>query len=311
MVIPHPSLAGKNVALIVGGPGSEREVSQASGRAVGAALARAGALVTEVDARDEGFVLPGETQLAFLMIHGTFGEDGHLQRELERRGVLYTGEGVEVSDRCFDKVKTKRAFAAAGVPTPEWEVIRAGERPTLGLPMVIKATREGSSVGVHLCRKEADIDPALADCARYGDEILVERLIEGLETTVGILGDQALPVILIKPPADGFYDFRNKYPFLSPGGHADHYCPAPFDEELTAIVQRAALQAVRALGVQVYCRVDIVLDDRARVAHVLEANTIPGMTEASLLPEAAAAAGIKMPELLGRIAELSAAARRT
>src|SRR5215212_3297396 len=148
-------LAGKRIAVLMGGPGSERDVSLATGRGVSKALRSLGAEVTEVDVRDENFPLPDPVDLGFLTIHGTFGEDGRIQRILEQRGVAYTGEGVEESETAFDKILSKRRFDAAGVPTPEWEVIAPGDRPTIPLPIVLKPPREGSTVGVHII-KSAD-----------------------------------------------------------------------------------------------------------------------------------------------------------
>jgi D-alanine-D-alanine ligase len=264
-----------------------------------------GANVTEIDVRDENFELPPGVNLAFLTIHGTFGEDGRLQRILEQRGIAYTGDGVEPSEVAFDKIRSKRSFDRANVPTPPWQVIEPTSRPTIPLPIVIKPPREGSTVGVHIIKSEDQIAPATADVGRFGSEILVEKFIPGRELTVGILGDQALPIIEIIPKG-GFYDFTNKYPFLNPqaGGAAQHVCPAQIESGKTEQIQQVALQAHRALGLQVYSRVDVILSDDGGI-HVLEANTIPGMTEASLLPEAAAVAGIGYPELCLRIIELS------
>ncbi len=297
-------LAGKKIAVLVGGPGSERDVSLRSGESVARAITAAGANeVVQVDVRDENFVLPPGIDLAFNMIHGTFGEDGRLQEILEKRGLPYTGEGVETSRITFDKILTKRRFEEHGVRTPEYEVIKPGQTPSLSLPLVVKAAREGSSVGVYLVREADELTPALREVAAFGDDILIERLIEGHELTVGILGDLALPVIMIKPKK-GFYDFKNKYPWLNPDGAADHYCPAPLSPEVTARVQKLALDAHRALNLQTYSRVDILLDGHDE-AFVLEINTIPGMTDSSLLPEAAKVAGIDMPQLCERIAQLS------
>jgi D-alanine-D-alanine ligase len=298
-------LANKKIAVLAGGPGSEREVSLRSGASVAAALAQAGALPEIIDVRDENFTIAPDVDMAFNMIHGTFGEDGRLQSILEERGIPYTGEGVETSRLAFDKILSKRRFEHHHVSTPRYEVLRAGDSPTLPLPIVVKAPREGSSVGVYLVRAEAEIAPALQGAAQFADDLLIEELIDGQELTVGLLGDEALPIIMIKPK-DGFYDFKNKYPWLNPSGAADHYCPAPLSDHVTAHVQALALDASRALGIQTYCRVDILLDKQDR-AFVLEVNTIPGMTDSSLLPEAAKVAGIDFPRLCERIAELSLA----
>lgn len=297
----------KKIAVLMGGPGSERDVSLATGRGVVKALRAVGADVVEVDVRDENFVLPDDVDLAFLTIHGTFGEDGQLQRILESRGVAYTGDGVEESETAFDKIRSKKKFCEHGVTTPKWEVITAGERPTLPVPIVIKPPRQGSTVGVHIIKSEHEIDSAMGEVAKYDRELLVEEFVPSRELTVGILGDQALPILEIIPKG-GFYDFTNKYPFLNPqaGGGAEHVCPAKIDPEKTKEIQQLALRAHRAIGLQVYSRVDVLLPEDG-VATVLEANTIPGMTEASLLPEAAAAAGINYVDLCLRIIELSRA----
>jgi D-alanine-D-alanine ligase len=281
----------------------------ATGKGVAKALRSLGVDVTEIDLKGADFELPVGIELAFLTIHGTFGEDGQLQQILEDRGVPYTGEGVEQSAIAFDKIRSKEAFRQHDVPTPYWQIITAGQRPTIPIPVVIKAPRQGSTVGVHIIRNEREIDGAIADATTYDRELLVERFVTGRELTVGVLGDQALPVLEIIPKG-GFYDFNNKYPFLNPnaGGSAEHVCPAEIGPERTAEVQQLALRAFRALGLEVYARVDVLLPEDGE-ATVLEANTIPGMTEASLLPEAAAAAGISYPELCARIIELSAKRR--
>lgn len=288
-----------HLAVVMGGPGSEREVSLRSGRAVAGALRQAGHRVTEVEIEGSEVGLPGDTGLCVLMIHGTFGEDGQIQGILDRRGIPYTGEGAEASRTAFDKLASKKLFDAAGVPTPRWEVLAPGQRPTLPLPIVVKAPREGSSVGVHLVRSADQVESALADCASMDREILVEELIEGRELTVGVVGDRALPVVEIRPQ-EGFYDYAHKYT----KGASEYFCPAPLDEATTRRVQDAALAAHRALGLEVYSRIDILLRADGEL-FVLEANTIPGMTETSLLPKAAAAAGTSFPALCEEIAELS------
>lgn len=303
------ALTGKRIAVLKGGPGSERAVSLATGAGVGNALRSLGAVVTDVDVNGANFELPRDVDLAFVAIHGTFGEDGQVQEILEKRGVAYTGEGVEGSRAAFDKILSKEKFDAAGVTTPEWEIIATGERPKMALPYVIKAPRQGSTVGVYIVKEQAELDDAMREASTYDERLLVERFIPARELTIGILGEQALPILEIIPKG-GFYDFTNKYPFLNPsaGGGAQHVCPAKIPEKETRAIQDLALRAHRSLGLKVYSRVDIMLPEAGEPT-VLEINTIPGMTEASLLPEAAAAAGISYPELCMRIIELSAAAR--
>jgi D-alanine-D-alanine ligase len=193
------------------------------------------------------------------------------------------------------------------VATPDWQVVKLGQRPTIAVPFVVKPPRQGSTVGVYIVKNAAEIDGAMAEAARYDAELLVEKFIPGRELTIGILGDQALPILEIIPKG-GFYDFANKYPFLNPqaGGAAEHVCPAKIDARKSTEIQNLALQAYRALGLCVYSRVDVLLPTDG-AATVLEVNTIPGMTEASLLPEAAAAAGIDYANLCLRIIELSRA----
>jgi D-alanine-D-alanine ligase len=295
----------KKIAVLMGGPGSERDVSLATGRGVSKALRSLGAEVVDVDVHDENFALPKDIDLAFITIHGTFGEDGQLQKILEERGVPYTGDGVDASLAAFDKILSKEKFREHNVVTPEWEVIEAGQRPTISTPLVVKPARQGSTVGVVIVKNASELDAALAEAARYDRKLLIEKFVSGRELTIGILGDQALPILEIIPKG-GFYDFNNKYPFLNPqaGGGAEHVCPAKIDPAKTKQIQEQALRAFRALGLVVYSRVDVLLSE-AGDPFVLEVNTIPGMTEASLLPEAAAAAGISYVDLCARIIALS------
>jgi len=304
------TLANQKIAVLMGGPGTERDVSFATGRGVAKALRSLGSEVTEVDVKGPDFELPPDIDLAFLALHGTFGEDGQVQRILEGRGVAYTGDGVAESELAFDKIRSKEAFRQHGVATPYWQVVTNGQRPTIPIPFVIKAPRQGSTVGVHIIKNEREIDASIGDAHKYDRQLLIEKFVPGRELTIGILGEQALPILEIIPKG-GFYDFTNKYPFLNPGagGGAEHVCPAKIPEDRTRAIQDLALRAHRSLGLQVYSRVDIMLSDEGEPS-VLEVNTIPGMTEASLLPEAAAAAGIGYAELCARIIELSEQRRR-
>lgn len=287
------------IAVLMGGPGTEREVSLRSGAAVARALEACGAAVDLVDVRTADFSLPEGTELAYNMIHGTFGEDGAVQQILDRRGVPYTGEGAEGSRIAFDKIVSKERFDRHGVPNARWHVIRRGENPQLPLPLVLKAPRQGSSVGVHIIRNVSEIPAAMDDCLKFGEEVLVEEFLTGRELTVGILGDEALPIIEIRPH-EGFYDYEHKYT----KGASEYLVPAPIGDEATAQVKKAALEAHRSLGLEVYSRVDVLLAEDGRIG-VLEVNTIPGMTETSLLPKSAAVIGLDFPALCEKIAELS------
>ena len=294
-------LKGKKIALLKGGPGKERDVSLRSATAVAKALQICGAEVNEIDVTGPEFDLPDGTELAFNMIHGTFGEDGQVQEILSQRGITYTGEGINGSRTAFDKIRTKECFDRAGVPTSTWHSIRPGESPRLQLPYVVKAPQQGSSVGVHIVRKTESLALALEDCFKYGDEVLVEAFFPGRELTVGILGNTALPVIEIVPK-EGFYDYDNKYT----SGASEYFVPAPLSPELALRIQETALAAHHALDLEVYSRVDILLAADGSMS-VLEINTIPGMTELSLLPKAAAVAGLDYPSLCEEIAGLSMA----
>ncbi len=299
-------LSTTKIAVLMGGPGSEREVSLASGKAVLKALLELGLDAVPVDITTTEITLPDGIGLAFNVIHGTFGEDGQLQDALEKLGIPYTGAGPDSSRIAFDKNLAKAAFIAHGVPTPRAEIIDVSNGPKLpsfAAPFVVKPPREGSSVGVHIVRRQAQAEAAMADAAKYGNDILVEEFIGGKELTVAILDDVALPIVQITPP-EGVYDMASKYPWLSGAKGSEYQCPADLDLEITMAVQAAALAAHRALGVEIYSRVDVLLDSQNR-PYVLEANTIPGMTETSLLPKAAAAIGISFPELCKKIAELS------
>lgn len=305
-------MLGQNecVAVLMGGPGSERQVSLASGAAVLRALQSAGLPAVAVELTEAKLELPPGCRLAFNVIHGTYGEDGRLQADLQRSGCRYTGAGVDSSALAFDKNRAKERFFAAGVPTPQAQILGLPDlcatdwpRPSLPLPLVVKPPCEGSSVGVHVVQREAQWEPALRDAARYGRTALVESFIKGRELTVAVLDDVALPVVEIVP-REGFYNMENKYPWLAGGAGSEYHCPAPLSEQATARVQQAALAAHRALGVEVYSRVDVLLDDQEQ-PFVLEVNTLPGMTETSLLPKAAAQAGLGFVELCLKIAELS------
>lgn len=302
-------ISGKTIAVLKGGPGSEREVSLKTAESVVEALTSVGAIVVEVDVASSEFEVPADTLIAFNTIHGTFGEDGQLQSLCEARGLRYTGAGVETSRIAFDKALTKEKFVAAGVPTPRSQLLKldGSEELAFDLPVVVKPPREGSSVGVHIVHTADELERALADAKRFGDDTLVEEFIDGKELTIGILGDDVLPIIHIQPE-DGFYDINNKYPWMTGTGKTHYHCPADLDAETTARVQTAAFAAFKAAGTEVYGRVDCLL--RADGSpYILEINTIPGMTASSLLPKAARAYGIEFPQLCLRIIELSLAAR--
>ena len=306
MATPPTSL---NIVVLLGGPSAEREVSLRSGAAVAAALRGLGHGVHEVDPTPGSLRLPPETDVAFLALHGTYGEDGTVQSELEALGIPYTGCGIESSRIAFDKILAKERMIGAGVPTPRYRVLRSGSESWPGedwtCPVVLKPAREGSSVGLQFVETPGAFSEALQASLRHGTEILMEPRIGGRETTVGILDGVALPVVEVRPKS-GAYDYRNKY---TPGC-TDYQCPAGFPGETTVRIQEAALGAFRAVGARDYARVDVMVTPEG-MPMVLEVNTLPGMTETSLLPKAAAAAGISFPELCGRMVELALRRKRS
>lgn len=295
------------IAVLMGGPGSERQVSLASGNAVLKALQSLGLDAVPVDVTTTEIVLPEGTGLCFNTIHGTFGEDGRLQSILDEMGVPYTGARAESSRIAFDKSLAKQAFLTGNVPTPRAELIDLSNGPVLPSfppPFVVKPPREGSSVGIEIVKTQEEAEAAIAKASQHSKDLLIEEFISGPELTVPVIDGKAYPIVHIIPP-EGVYDMATKYPWLSGKTIGSQYiCPADLDEETTAAVQAAALAAHRALKLEVYSRVDVMLDSRNR-PYVLEANTIPGMTETSLLPKSAAAAGLAFPELCQKIAELS------
>jgi D-alanine-D-alanine ligase len=296
-------LFGKKIAVLCGGPSSEREVSLRSGAAVTKALLSLGADAFSIDVRDGNFYLPAGTELAFNALHGTFGEDGTVQAILEEKGIPYTGEGVECSRLAFDKIESKGRFIECGVPTAPYVTLQKEEIPNLPLPYVVKVPCQGSSVGVYVVKSMAEREAALKMAFQQAQTILIESFVSGRELTIGVLGETALPIIEIRPRG-GFYSYENKYTWTNRGGAAEHECPARLTRTEKEIVESAALAAHRSLELEIYSRVDVILDGN-REPQVLEVNTIPGMTETSLLPEAAGAAGISMAQLCECIVRLS------
>lgn len=294
------------VTVMLGGPSAEREVSLRSGAAVAQALRALGHEVRELDPRGEAWELPPETEVVFLALHGTYGEDGTVQRRLEELGVPYTGCDPEASRLGFDKVLTKQRCIAAAVPTARFVLIDSpGASWPMGWnpPVVLKPVRQGSSVGLQFVERVADWSQALAEALRFDTQVLMEEKIAGRETTVGILAGAPLPLVEVRPQT-GVYDYQNKYT----AGATEYLCPAPFDEGTTMRIQQAGLGAFKAIGGRDYARVDVMVRPNGDPV-VLEVNTLPGMTETSLLPKAAAAAGIGYGELCQRMIELALSRR--
>ncbi|MCX6891963.1 MAG: D-alanine--D-alanine ligase [Verrucomicrobia bacterium] len=290
------------ITVMLGGSGAEREVSLRSGAGVAQALRSLGHEVCEVDPGLEKWVLPKGTEVVFLALHGTYGEDGTVQRRLEELGVPYTGCDPEASRIGFDKFLTKQRLVAAGIPTARVMLV---DSPAASWPMgwnppvVLKPARQGSSVGLQFVERVSDWAKALAEAMRFDSHVLMEEKIVGRECTVGILDNHPLPVVEVRPKT-GVYDYQTKYS----AGTTEYFCPAPFDEETTARIQAAGLGAFSAIGGRDYSRVDVIVKPGGEPV-VLEINTLPGMTDSSLLPKAAAAAGIGYPDLCQRMVDLA------
>ena len=250
--------------------------------------------------------------IVFLGLHGKFGEDGRIQSLLEMRGVNYTGSHVTSSAMAMDKDISKIIFKHFDIPTPNWFMIEAGAfslnhvdekiKAYLEYPVVIKPNDEGSTVGLSIVQPDVEdvqLKKGLEYAFGYSDRVMVEQYIEGRELTVAILGSEALPVVEIKPK-DGFYDYEHKYT----SGKTEYFCPADLPEELSSELRLKALLAHNSLGCRAYSRVDFRLDSKNEY-YCLEVNTLPGMTELSLVPKAANAVDITFPDLLNKIIELS------
>lgn len=241
-----------------------------------------------------------EADLVFLALHGGMGEDGRIQSVLECYGIPFTGSSFGPCFCAMEKDVAKDVMRAAGIPVPVGTVYHGQPEEEIVLPCVVKPASLGSSVGVSLVDTRAELHEALAKATAYGVKVLIEDKIPGREFSCGVLDGTALPPIEIRPK-EGFYDFERKYQ----SGLTEEICPAPLTEEQTARIRTLAEQAHRALGLSVYSRLDFILDERSGDFVCLEANTLPGMTPMSLLPQEAAAVGISYDELVSRIASLS------
>lgn len=295
------------IAVLMGGDSAEREVSLMSGQGVLQALRSAGVDAHAFDpaARDLGELRRDGFRRCFIALHGRHGEDGTVQGALELLGIPYTGPGVMASAIAMDKVMTKRVWAAEGLPTPKY-VWLAPDRQTreqvrevpdvLGLPLIVKPPREGSSIGVTKVRGYSQMQDAVALSARYDSDVLCEEFIDGQEVTCPVLGEgataRALPVIRIVAP-DGAYDYQNKY-FTD---EVQYLCPSGLPEEEEREIQRIVLASYRALGCRGWGRADLMIRASDRKPFLLEMNTSPGMTSHSLVPMSARAAGISYEAL--------------
>lgn len=294
------------VAVLMGGPSAEREVSLKSGAAVLAGLTAQGVDAHGIDAdRDVLNALERDGfDRAFIILHGPWGEDGVMQGALELRGIPYTGSGVMASALSMDKLRSRYVLAAAGLPVPPTMVLGGAEDfeeavADIGLPMAVKPNTQGSSIGVSKVRNAADLPAAFDEARKYDAVVLAERWIKGQELCVAILGGEALPVIRIEA-VDGVYDYEAKYV----SNATQYHCPAGLTAKHEKSIQALALDSFQHLGCTGWGRVDILLDEKSK-PYVLEMNTLPGMTDHSLVPMAAKAAGISFDELVVRILEVS------
>ncbi len=301
-------VTNKKIGVLLGGLSSEREVSIASGTAILKALHEKGYHAVAVDVgRDVAEKIHEQgIEAAFIALHGKFGEDGAIQGMLEVMGIPYTGSGIRASALGMNKTVSKQVFRSQGLLVGPYEVIYAGRAAKthsivsqLQYPVVIKPHAEGSSVGVSLVFKNEEVTPAVELAFKYGDEILIEKFIKGKEVQVGILGTRALGAIEIVPKRT-FYDYAAKYE----KGMSDHFFPARIPEADYQRTLEAGMAAHRAIGCRGYSRVDFIIDESG-APHILEVNTLPGMTATSLFPEIAKGVGISFPDLVEEILRLA------
>ena len=304
------------VAVLKGGRSLERQVSLRSGARVEDALQRLGHEVIPIDVGGDLVArLRAEApDVAFVAMHGRDGEDGTVQELLEILGVPFTGPGAASCARCMDKVQAKDAIDEAGLPTPDWFAFNQTAfrefgaadalgrlEETLGFPLVVKPSSGGSSLGVKFARSPGEVPQALVSAFSYDDRILLERFVDGRELAVSILGDEPLPVVEAILLEGDRYDFEARYEI----GRTRFVCPAELSAEEERAVTEAALATYRALGCTGFARVDLILG--AEGPWLLEANAIPGLTDTSLLPQAAEAAGLSFEQLVERILDLALA----
>ena len=298
------SLKKKRVAVMMGGLSREREISLKTGKAIQKALTEKGYTVTPIDVGNDiaEKLVKEKIEWAFLALHGRFGEDGTIQGMLELMRIPYTGSGVLASALAMHKIMTKKFFLCEKIPTPRFEVFHREEitkdlpkKNSLPLPVVVKPAREGSTIGISIVQKDEELGPALKKAGEYDEEILVEEFMKGREITVGILENIPLPIIEIVPKS-GFYDYYSKYT----KGETQYILPARIPREKYLYAQEISLKAFQILDCSGVARVDLMTDENEN-PYVIDVNTMPGMTETSLLPKAASYAGIPFGDLVERI----------
>ncbi|MFH1311815.1 MAG: D-alanine--D-alanine ligase [Candidatus Eisenbacteria bacterium] len=306
------------VLVLMGGMSTERDVSLSTGAAVATALVAAGhsAPMYDLDPRAGRDVFDlvtshvlRDADVVFIALHGGEGEDGRIQAMLDLLGIPYTGSGVRASALCMDKAVSKIIFERHGIPTPEWYCIKGDSvDPDAamqaisgigGLPIVVKPNDQGSTIGISIVKALGELEAAIRLAQRYSTCVILEKYIGGRELSVPIVGDEVFPVVEIRPK-QGFYDYERKYT----KGMTHYECPAPIGDDLSRKIQDDAVKAYEVLGCDGFGRVDVRLDEDD-IPYFLEINTIPGMTETSLVPMAAKARGMSFPELIDRITSLA------
>jgi len=302
--VREPSLKKKKIGVMMGGLSREREISLKTGKSILKALIEKGYTACPIDVGQDiaEILVKKKIECAFLALHGRFGEDGTIQGMLELMRIPYTGSGVLASALALHKIMAKKFFLYEKIPTPPFEVFQREEIEkdsprtiSLPLPLVVKPAREGSTIGVSIVRKEEEIVPALNEAGKYDEEILIEKFMGGSEITVGVLEDIPLPIVEIVPKS-GFYDYHSKYT----KGETQYIIPARIPREKYLYAQEIGLKAFKVLGCSGCARVDLMTDEEGS-PFVIDVNTMPGMTEMSLLPKAAEFAGIQFGDLVERI----------
>ncbi len=298
------SLEQERVAVLMGGDSSEREISLKSGAAVLQGLQKRGLNVAAFDPVEHPIEALRDYDRAFIVLHGRGGEDGVIQGVLESLQIPYTGSGVLASALAMDKLRTKQLWKGVGLPTPDFQLLQhlsdldhAAAR--MGFPLMVKPVCEGSSIGMARVESQAELQKAWGAAQQFAGAVIAEQWIEGAEYTVAILGDQPLPVIYLQTP-HGFYDFEAKYL----AEDTQYLCPCGLDKAAEEALQQLALRAFQALDCRGWGRADIMMDNSGN-PWLLEINTVPGMTDHSLVPMAASHAGISFQQLVWRVLELS------
>lgn len=289
-------LKGRKIGVLMGGLSAEREISLRTGEAVFKALKELGYRAVKIDVgRDVvSRIMEEAIDVAFIALHGRYGEDGTIQGLLEIMGIPYTGSGVAASAIAMNKVMAKRVFIAEGLPTPRFSILSTPEEVDIPYPFMIKPADQGSTIGVTKVEREEDLEEAMKEALSYSDTVYVEEFIQGQEVTFGIVDGRVFPAVEIRPRSS-IYDYRAKYS----KGMTEYLIPPALDEDLLRRAREVALRAFEVIGCRGAVRVDMVVDGRG--PWLLEVNTIPGMTETSLLPRAAMAGGIDFHSLVEMI----------